>query len=286
MHCRILIIDDDPSTLNALRRELIRPPLVGTDGIEIESFGNPLDALTRIRQPDGNFDVAIVDYHMPQMDGITCLERLREIQPEMIRILLTGLVDTDAAIAAINSARVDHLLTKPWHEFDLKGRIALALHQRVLQVATPQIKAADAPNYNAPFHLLLVDDEEAILNALTRELSFGSATRGARPLFEIKAVSSPEAALEAVKHRCPDLVLVDYAMPRMNGITLLHHLRQTCPQCVRILVSGRANVNILAEAVNVAGVYHFISKPWAATELRRAIAEALAYRDILRASTD
>jgi response regulator RpfG family c-di-GMP phosphodiesterase len=284
MHCRILIIDDDPGTLNALRRELIRPPLVGTDGIEIESFGNPLDALARASQPDGYFDVAIVDYHMPPMDGITCLERLREIQPEMIRILLTGLVDTDAAIAAINSARVDHLLAKPWHEFDLKGRIALALHQRALQATTPPIDVAEAANYSAPFHLLLVDDDKATLNALTRELSLGSATRGAHPLFEISAVSSPDAALEAVKNRCPDLVLADYAMPRMNGITLLHYLRKTCPQCVRILISGHADVGILAEAINVAGVYHFISKPWAPTELRRAIAEALAYRDILRAS--
>ncbi len=65
MYCRLLIVDDEPPILNALRRELRRPPHIGTEGIEIETFDSPAAALARLNDPDAPFDAAIVDYWMP-----------------------------------------------------------------------------------------------------------------------------------------------------------------------------------------------------------------------------
>ncbi len=283
MLCRVLIVDDDPLAANALRRELLRKPEVGTEGIEIETFADAATALARAAEPDGYFDVAIVDYHMQGMSGIDFLDRLRRAQPEAIRILITGLIDMDGAIAAINAARIDHLVIKPWQEYDLKGRIALALHQRELRRRFPLL----APVAPTTYRLLLVDDEESQLKALTREISAqGRATQGPHPLFEIAAAASPLQALELAAARCPDIVIADYAMPKMDGIALLNHLRSACPGCVRILMSGRADTGVLTDAINVAGVYHFIGKPWDAPVLRAAIAEALNYRDLLAAQGD
>jgi two-component system probable response regulator PhcQ len=282
MLCRILLVDDDYQVLNALRRELLRKPEIGTDGIEIESFTSPSDALARAAEPEGYFDVAIVDYHMQGMDGLSFLARLRQSQPEAVRILLTGQIDMEGAINAINAARVDHLIAKPWEEFDLKGRIALALHQRGLRRSSDTSQRASSLT---TFRLLLVDDEESILRALERELSMrGHATRGPHPLFEIISVSSPALALEHVRSQCPDLVIADYAMPMMNGIEFLNNVRQACPRCVRILMSGRADTGVLTDAINTAGVYHFIGKPWNPAALRSAIAEALTYRELLHVS--
>jgi len=283
MLCRVLIVDDDPLAANALRRELLRKPEVGTEGIEIETFADAATALARAAEPDGYFDVAIVDYHMQGMSGIDFLDRLRRTQPEAIRILITGLIDMDGAIAAINDARIDHLVIKPWQEYDLKGRIALALHQRELRRRFPLL----APAVLTTYRLLLVDDEEAQLKALTREISAqGRATQGPHPLFEIAAAASPLQALELAAARCPDIVIADYAMPKMDGIALLNHLRSACPGCVRILMSGRADTGVLTDAINVAGVHHFIGKPWDAPVLRAVIAEALNYRDLLAAQGD
>ncbi|MEW6163692.1 MAG: response regulator [Pseudomonadota bacterium] len=279
MLCRVLLVDDNPATVNALRRELMRKPEIGTEGIEIESFASAAAALERAAAPDGYFDVAIVDYRMPGMDGLGFLARLRAAQPDAVRILLTGQLDMDGAIAAINEARVDHVIAKPWDEFDLKGRIALALHQRELRRRYLSRRAAEPI---ATFRLLLVDDEEPVLAALERELSLqGRATQGAHPLFDIARATSPALALEQARERCPDIVIADYAMPMMNGIDLLAALRQACPQCVRILMSGRPGIDLLTDAINLAGVYHFVGKPWNAHALRAALAEALAYRDLL-----
>jgi two-component system, probable response regulator PhcQ len=286
MLCRVLIVDDDLSVLNALRRELLRKPDIGAEGIEIEAFTTAAEALHRAAEPDGYFDVAIVDYRMKEMDGITFFERLRQLQPEAIRILLTGLIDMEGAIAAINTARVDQLVTKPWNEYDLKGRIALALHQHALiRKKPPGPVEGVALAGSQPFFLMLVDDDEAQLRALERELSLqGRATQGPRPLFEIMATASPALALVEAAQRCPDIVIADYAMPEIDGITLLSKLRGQCPHCVFILMSGQMSTSGLVDAINKAGVYHYIAKPWDAVALRAIMAEALIYRDLLRAS--
>lgn len=288
MLCRLLIVDDDPNVLSALRRELLRPPHIGTEGIEIETFSSPTEALRRAAEPHGYFDAAIVDYHMPEMDGIVFLDRLRRLQPDAVRLLLTGLIDFESAIAAINDARVDHLIAKPWYEYDLKGRIALALHQRQLQremqnhPASAIENAGAVPFVERPFRLLLVDDDPLLLNALVRELAQERrAARGPHPRFEIATADSAASALELASRSCPDLVIADYAMPMMDGIQLLHRLWRTCPHCVRILMSGSADVETLTDAINIAGVYHFISKPWSTAALRAVIAEALTYHSLL-----
>jgi response regulator RpfG family c-di-GMP phosphodiesterase len=286
MLCRVLLVDDDPLVLSALRRELLRKPDIGAEGIEVEAFATGEEALRRAAEPDGYFDVAIVDYRMRGMDGIAFFERLRQSQPETVRILLTGLIDMDGAIAAINAARIDQLVAKPWIEYDLKGRIALALHQRALTRRRALAPAAETPPARtAPFYLMLVDDEAAQLRALERELSLqGRATQGPHRLFEIMSATSPSLALVEATQRCPDIVIADYAMPELDGIDLLARLRGLCPQCVCILMSGRADTQVLADAINRAGVYHYIAKPWDAAALRAIMAEAMKHRELLRAS--
>lgn len=285
MWCRVLLVDDDQSVINALRRELLRKPDIGHDGLEIEAFTSPAAALARTREADAAFDIAIVDYHMLGIDGIAFLRELHAVQPAAVRILITASADTDDAVKAINEAQIDFLILKPWSEYDLKGHIALALHQRQLasrQRAARDATAAAKPPRREPYRLMLVDDEDAILNALQREISQGGvATAGRRPLFRVSRYRSPTAALLAASAECPDLVISDYAMPEMDGVTFLHRLRESCPDAVRIMLSGRADVHIMVDAINVAGVYHFLGKPWATAELRAALAQALVYRDIL-----
>lgn len=283
MYCRLLILDDDPMVLAALRRELMREPHVGTEGIEVETFQSPAKALTRITQADGDFDVAIVDYSMPQMDGIAFLDLLRTRRPDTIRILLTGSIDLEGAVAAINAARVHHLITKPWHEYDLKSRVALALREREIGGKKMDVLAG-GDGFAHPFRLLLVDDDRSLLNALIREMSLqGRLTRGLRPLFEIATVTSARQALASIAEHCPDIVLSDYAMPDMDGVELLFQVRESCPNCVRILMSGRNDLNVLQQAINVAGVYHFIGKPWDEGAMRVVVTEALTYRRLLMA---
>lgn len=284
MWCRILLVDDEPQVIAALRRELLRKPDIGHDGLEIEAFTSPLLALKRAREDDAAFDVVIADYRIPEMDGIAFLSALQTIQPGMARILLTGGADSEGAIKAINDAQIDFLILKPWSEYDLKGRIALALHRR--NTATLyRPTAAERPLRRDPYRLLLVDDDPAILKALEREISLsGAATSGRSPLFHISCHTDPAAALIAAAEECPDLVISDYAMPQIDGVTFFHRLRGMCPDAVRIMLSGRTDFGVLIDAINIAGVYHFLAKPWEPAELKSMLTQALVYRDILAAS--
>lgn len=280
MWCRVLLVDDEARILSALRRELMRKPEIGYDGLEVEAYTSSAEALARAADESSEFDIAIVDYMMPGLDGIAFLKTLHRLQPRTIRILLTGCADSDAAISAINDAQVDFLVTKPWSEYDLKGRIALALRERDLRRNCTTLPAPRSE----PYRLMLVDDDAPLLNALEREITRGgAAAHGSRPLFAIEKFTQPARALEAAARACPDVVLSDYAMPEMDGVTLLHRLRELCPEAVRVMMSAQDDVGVLVDAINVAGVYHFLGKPWEPANLEATLRQALRYRDLLTA---
>lgn len=71
-------------------------------------------------------EIIITDQRMPQMTGIEFLEKVLEIYPDPIRILLTGYTDMTAVIDAVNKGKIYHYLSKPWSEDVLDATIAKA----------------------------------------------------------------------------------------------------------------------------------------------------------------
>ena len=101
---RILIVDDEQAILNSIRRLLrLVPCSCGgtTYELTVEAFTSPKAALERAAH--AAFDLALVDYRMPEMDGIELLRRLREIQPDAARLILSGYADLNALVRAIFS---------------------------------------------------------------------------------------------------------------------------------------------------------------------------------------
>ena len=129
--------------------------------------------------------------------------------------------------------------------------------------------------------ILIVDDEESILRALRRLLTLTPCKVGEKTYtFVVDSFSSPEAALEKARHTAYDLVLSDYRMPRMDGVTFLKAFRELQPECARLILSGYADLNGLIGAINDAGISRFLSKPWNDYELLSAIGQALALREM------
>ena len=124
---RILLLDDDDFILAALRRELMRSSYVGHEGVELEAFTSPLAALARARENEGYFDVVIADNRMPEMNGINFLKTFGEIQPDAVRVVLSGFADREDLMRAINEAHIDFFIAKPWHEYDLKCALVQSL---------------------------------------------------------------------------------------------------------------------------------------------------------------
>jgi two-component system probable response regulator PhcQ len=120
---RLLIVDDETPVLHALRRLLLRHFKPQQLGVEV--CADPLQALQRLRE--GHFDVLISDCRMPRLDGVTLLARAREMDPRVVRMMLSAAADFATVLAAVNRAEVFRYIPKPWSEAQLLAAVRAAL---------------------------------------------------------------------------------------------------------------------------------------------------------------
>lgn len=108
--------------------------------------------------------------------------------------------------------------------------------------------------------LLLVDDEDAVRNALTRLLR--------REPYEILTAPGPQEALEIVRKTPIGVVMSDHMMPGMLGIDLLREIRRIDPAPLRIMLTAHADLDLAIKAINEGEIYRFFSKPWDDVQLK------------------
>jgi response regulator RpfG family c-di-GMP phosphodiesterase len=118
--------------------------------------------------------------------------------------------------------------------------------------------------------LLLVDDEENILRSLQRVLR--------KEPYELHTATSGENAMALLNEQAFDLVISDARMPGMDGPTLLAEIKKQWPWCIRILLTGYADIDSTVKAINDGQIYRYISKPWDDEELKLIIRQALAFQ--------
>lgn len=112
--------------------------------------------------------------------------------------------------------------------------------------------------------IVVIDDEEAILKAIRRELREDES-------LQVHIFSDPCGAIEAIPAINPAVVICDYMMPEMNGIEIMTELSATLPDCYRILLTGYADIDSCISAINQGQVHHFIEKPWDAELLLKIV---------------
>jgi thioredoxin reductase (NADPH) len=110
----LLTVDDDAEVLRAVERDLRHRYAERYRVLRADSGAAALDALRGLKRRDVPVGLLLVDQRMPQMTGVEFLGQAREFFPNAKRVLLTAYADTDAAIHAINDARIHHYLLKPW----------------------------------------------------------------------------------------------------------------------------------------------------------------------------
>lgn len=110
----LLAVDDDVSVLEAVVQDLRRQYGAEYRVLRAASGQAALDTLELLRPRGEPVALLLSDQRMPGMTGVDFLERAREFYPEAKRVLLTAYADTEAAIQAINTARIHYYLTKPW----------------------------------------------------------------------------------------------------------------------------------------------------------------------------
>ena len=111
----IFSIDDDPSVLSAVERDLRAHYGKDYRIIPINSGRAALDYLKKLQQRNETVALFLVDQRMPEMNGVEFLDEAIQTFPQAKRVLLTAYADTEAAISSINDVGLDYYLMKPWH---------------------------------------------------------------------------------------------------------------------------------------------------------------------------
>lgn len=110
----IMAVDDDPTVLRAVERDLRSHYGQDYRILPINQGGPALEYLKQVKDKNETVALFLVDQRMPQMTGVEFLGQARRIFPDARKVLLTAYADTEAAIASINAVGLDYYLMKPW----------------------------------------------------------------------------------------------------------------------------------------------------------------------------
>ncbi len=121
--------------------------------------------------------------------------------------------------------------------------------------------------------ILVVDDDPPIRRALQRLF--------VREGYRVIEASGPPEALKIAQATPPDLVISDYVMPDGNGLDLLVEIRKRYPHMVRMIMTGKADLQTVIAAINDGHVYRFVLKPWDNDDLCLSVRLALEQSKLL-----
>lgn len=170
---KVLFVDDEPAVLEGYKRLLGREASIET------AVGGEL-GLAAIAK-SGPYAVVISDMRMPQMDGAQFLGKVRELSPSTVRLALTGYVDIETAMSAVNDGNIFRFLTKPCSKEGLLKAIGAALEQHRLINAEKE---------------LLEQTLQGAVSVLTEVLSFSNPAAFVRAMRLRRFVQQINAKLQ------------------------------------------------------------------------------------------
>jgi diguanylate cyclase (GGDEF)-like protein/PAS domain S-box-containing protein len=117
--------------------------------------------------------------------------------------------------------------------------------------------------------ILIIDDDLESADALANAI--------ASPHIKIKMARTAAEAFEALADEQMAIVIADYRMPDMNGVALLERVKLLYPETIRMIVTAYPAYESAADAINLAGIFKFVAKPWDPATLRADIRSALEF---------
>lgn len=126
--------------------------------------------------------------------------------------------------------------------------------------------------------ILAVDDEPGMLSGIARTLEpyvVDVPDVDTTVAFEIQTAPSGEAALERIAAGAPDIMLLDYKLPDMNGLDVLHHITKQGAETLTIMITAYASIETAITATKQ-GAYDFLPKPFTPADLRHAVRKAVS----------
>lgn len=278
----VVLVVDDSATI----RELIRTTLQ-LDGYRIHLAANADEGLTLARklQPD----VILLDFVLPDADGLVLLRELRQWGVRSTVVALTGSSSSEVAYRFLRGGAADFLSKAGLSGADVRAAVRRALAFRSIAVSLrdergdggeenaggPQTLLDDAPQEaeppGRPLRILVVDDTNVARAAVRSVL--------AREGWTIDEAPDLRRALVALAATAPDVVLLDYLLPDVDGIEAIALLREAGLVAPVIGLSGHGSEDVAARFLR-AGAVDFLPKDdLSVPRLVHAIRRAAALHD-------
>ena len=251
----LLIVDDNRSS------RLILSQLLAAEGMLPVTARNAAEALQYLREAaemKSPFPLALLDCHMPEVNGFTLVEQIRQnaALSGLALIMLTSAGHRGDA-ARCRELGVKGYLTKPISPFHLVNAIALALNRKPQAARPAELITRHSLAVNpAPLHILLAEDNPVNQKVARRMLEKMQHT--------VTVVSNGREALEVLEQQAFDLILMDIQMPEMDGFQATAAIRQKEKH-------GKSRIPIIALTANAmsgdrelslrAGMDGYITKP-------------------------
>lgn len=115
-------------------------------------------------------------------------------------------------------------------------------------------------NSNSTKTIVIVDDEDMVLKSLSSFLALETD-------YKVKTFISAKEALEFVEKNDVAVIVSDYLMPEMDGISFLAEAKKVKPEVPRIILTGYADKENAIKAINEVGLFQYIEKPWSNDDL-------------------
>ncbi|MBN3568538.1 HD domain-containing phosphohydrolase [Burkholderia cenocepacia] len=249
----ILLVDDEPNVLSALRR-VFRP--TGYDIVTADSGETALEILAST-----DIDLIVSDMRMSHMSGAEFLARARALYPDTMRILLTGYAELASVVQAVNEGGVYRYLNKPWDDHDLLLTIEQALEQRRLRREAARLAALTEAQNEAlrRFNTNL----ETQVRARTEEL-------GQTVMFLEAAQSDLKSSFTAMVQVCASMIELRCGAASGHAMRVGEIARRLA------LASGMSELH--AQDVYFAGLLHGIGK--------LSLPDELLHKPLARMTTD
>lgn len=252
----LLIVDDNETNRRILSLQ------AQNWGMRSMAYETPGDALQAIRSGEF-FDIAILDMHMPEMDGVTLAREIRKMRAfPMIMLTSLGWKDEVSDIALFSA-----FLTKPVKQSNLYDAVVNALVRGSAKIeAVAQEKQFDSElAASHPLRILLAED-----NAVNQKLAIKMLERFG---YRADVAGNGLEVLEALTRQFYDLVLMDVQMPEMDGLEATRQVRSKFrpvdqPRIVAMTANAMQGDR---EICLQAGMNDYISKPIQIKELRRVL---------------
>ena len=265
---RVLVVDD-----NATNRRILGSYL-GTWGMPVRETGSPEGALAWIRANE-RFDVAILDMHMPEMDGAALAGAIRRhpAGAALPLVLFTSLGRREALAGADVFAAYLHKPIKPSQLFDA---LASVLAEQPVHVAPRAAGRGDLDPDMArrhPLRILLAED-----NVVNQKLALRLLGQMG---YRADLAANGLEAIEAVARQTYDVVLMDVQMPELDGLEASREInrRWPGPRRPRIVAMTANAMQGDRELCAAAGMDDYVAKPIRVEELIAALDRCGARRE-------